>query len=111
MAVECNIQSWTRQKWYFAINNITRKKWKYLEHGLHYYLYVLFIIYYIMLWKRKKFFPIFIESLVGSWNYTDKDRLTDEKLMDFIKFLHVYGSLLKRMRPEEITRIGSFWSF
>lgn len=79
-----------------------------MEHVLHYYLYILFIIILYYAVEEKKIFPNPHRILGWVLKYTDKDRLTDEKLMDFIEFLHVYGSLLKRMRPEEITRAGSF---
>ena len=47
-------------------------------------------------WREGKSF--LFRPLAGSENQTDKDRLTGEKPTTFIKFLHVQGSLRKRMK-------------
>lgn len=59
--------------------------------------------YNAMMWRLlygKKFSSTVLESLAGSGNLIDKDRLTGEKHTHFIKCLLARGSLHKQMKTQ-----------
>ena len=79
-------------------------KWRYYQHFLHQSVHSKLVIF--ILDSDHTFFFVGKEksssTLLGSWvefeNWTDKNRLTGEKHTNFIEFLHVHGSLHRRMK-------------
>lgn len=52
-----------------------------------------------------------LESLAGSNNKTDKDRLTEEKCTNFIKFLYLCESFHKKLKTQRSDQNRQYLSF
>lgn len=52
-----------------------------------------------------------LESLAESSNETDKDRLTEEKHVNFVKFLYVCESLHKELKTQRSDQNRQYLSF